>query len=379
MTPQPDRPIRVAIAHDYLTQRGGAERVVLAISRAFPDAPIYTTLYDPEGTYPEFRERRIVVTGLNRFSFFRQNHRATLPLLPGTVSSQLIEADVLIASTSGWAHGFQTTGAKLVYCHSPARWLYLTDEYFGRPAMMSLAGMGLLAMRPSLKAWDRRAALTGDKYWANSRIVQRRIQQAYGIEAELFPPPHGMDASLPQEPVEQLSAWADGYHLVVSRLLPYKNVHVVTQAFRELPQHRLVVIGHGPMESELRQSLPPNARLLSGLSDEQMRWAYAHCSALIAPSFEDFGLTPLEAAAFGKPTLALRGGGYLDTVEGDATGLFFEQTTPQAIRDAVASNSGRIWDAPAIRAHADTFSEFRFRERLRVAVTRFGSLARAAR
>ncbi|EWT02789.1 glycosyl transferase family 1 [Intrasporangium oryzae NRRL B-24470] len=355
---------RVAIAHDYLTQRGGAERVVLALLRAFPDATIHTTLYEPDGTFPEFRDARIVTSPLNRVPLLRRDHRAALPFLPYAVSRLRADADVVVASSSGWAHGIPTTGRKLVYCHAPARWLYQTETYLGGPATASARGRALLALQPWLRRWDRRAAATADRYLVNSTVVRGHVRDAYGIEADVVAPPFGIDPSGHQEPVEELAEWGEGgYHLVVSRLLPYKNVDQVVEAFRGLPE-RLVVVGRGPLEEELRAGLPDNARLLTGLSDARLRWVYAHARALVAPSIEDFGLTPLEGAAFGRPTLALRAGGYLDTIAEDVTGTFFERPVAADIRAAVERNTGRQWDADAIRAHADRFSEPRFHARL---------------
>src|SRR5882757_4232506 len=120
---------RVAIAHDYLTQRGGAEKVVLSMSRAFPNAPIYTLLYDPATTYPEFAERDIRVSAMNKVGPLRKHHRAGLPIWPLVAQSMSVDADIVLTSTSGWAHGFRTRGRKLAYCYSPAKWLYLTDKY----------------------------------------------------------------------------------------------------------------------------------------------------------------------------------------------------------------------------------------------------------
>lgn len=370
------RPLRVAIAHDYLTQRGGAERVVLALLRAFPDATVYTTLYNPEGTYPEFAHVRLRTSWLNRIVFFRRDHRWALPLLPfATRSLRIDDADVVIASSTGWAHGFPTSARKLVYCHSPARFLYLADEYLGRPARRSPQGWALLALRPWLVRWDQRAARSADRYLSNSRVVRRRIADVYGIDAEVVPPPFGVDAAGPATEVPALADWASaGYHLVVSRLLPYKNVDQVIEAFRTLPDERVVVVGRGPLEETLRATLPPNARLLSGLSDDELRWVYAHATALVAPSYEDFGLTPLEAGAFGKPCLALHAGGYLDTIEPGVNGSFFAQPTAPAIRDAVLDNRQVAWDADAIRAHADGFSAENFARRLREQVTALAAL-----
>ena len=365
-TRPPTRPPTVAIAHDYLTQRGGAERVVLAMHRAFPDATIYTTLYDPDATYPEFRDARIVASGLNQVRPLRQHHRIALPLLPLAARSMRLTEDIVIASSSGWAHGFSASGRRLVYCHAPARWLYQSHAYLGARRRESAPGLALFAMTPWLKRWDRRHALAADRYVANSRVVRDRMRDAYGIEAPVLPAPHAMDPDAPQHPVAALDGW-DGYYLVVSRLLPYKNVEPTIEAFRGVPE-RLVVVGRGPLRRALESTLPDNVRLLSDLTDAQLRSVYARSRALIAPSIEDYGLTPLEAAAHGRPTLALGAGGYLDTVVPGLTGTFFAAPTPGAIRAAVLHNRDRPWSATAIRAHADTFSEHRFHDALHRAV-----------
>lgn len=356
---------RIAIAHDYLTQRGGAERVVLAMLRTFPDATIHTSLYNPETTFPEFRDARIETTALNRVGALRRHHRAALPFLAPAVNAHTIDADVVLMSSSGWAHGFATTGKRLVYCYSPARWLYQTDTYLGAPARSSPTGWATLAMRPALRRWDRRMALRADRYLAISYVVQHRIRETYGIDAEVVPAPHrGLPGGF-REPLEELTDWAEGFHLVVSRLLPYKNVGACVEAFRDLPQERLVIVGAGPLEPRIRASLPGNVRLVSNLEDQHLQWVYAHATTLIAPSIEDFGLTPLEAGVHGVPTLALRAGGYLDTVLDDVTGTFFDEPTPEAIAKAVTGNRGRAWDADLIRAQADKFTESRFSASLR--------------
>nr|MDQ6897338.1 glycosyltransferase [Actinomycetota bacterium] len=365
-TRPPQRTPTVAIAHDYLTQRGGAERVVLAMHRAFPHATIYTTLYDPDATYPEFRDVRVVASGLNQVRSLRQNHRAALPLLPLAARSMRLTEDVVIASSSGWAHGFSATGRRLVYCHAPARWLYQSQAYLGSQRRESAQGLALGALTPWLRRWDRHHALAADRYVANSRVVRDRMREAYGIEAPVLPAPHAMDPEAPQQPVADLDGWQD-YYLVVSRLLPYKNVQPTIEAFRDLPE-RLVVVGHGPLRRALERSLPGNVRLLSHLSDAQLRFVYARSRALVAPSIEDYGLTPLEAAAYGRPTLALGAGGYLDTVVPGRTGIFFAESTPAGIRAAVIANRSHPWSATAIREHADRFSEPVFHDALHRAV-----------
>ena len=364
--------VRVAIAHDYLTQRGGAERVVLSLLRAFPEAPVYTTLYDPEGTYPEFRAARVIVSPLDRIGFLRTHHRAALPLLPPVSDHLRIDADVVIASSSGWAHAFPTTGRKLVYCHNPARWLYQTDEYLGSSRAGDLKILFSASLRPWLKRWDRRAASTADRYLANSTVVRERIHRTYGIDAAYVPPPHSVDCYGPQEPLPGIAA-ARGFYLVVSRLLPYKNVDKVIDAFRGLDR-QLLVIGRGPLHDVLARTASANVAIVSDVSDHQLRWAYAHATALIAPSLEDFGLTPLEAASFGTPTLALHAGGYLDTIDTAVNGAFFENATPADIRAAVLSSEGRPWDRERVRMQAEQFSEARFHERIRQEVAQLAGV-----
>jgi glycosyltransferase involved in cell wall biosynthesis len=367
--PQSGRP-RVAIAHDYLTQRGGAERVVLALSRIFPDAPIYTTLHDPAGTFPEFAHLDVRTSGLNRIGFLRRRHRAALPVLALASSRLTIDADVVIASSSGWAHGFPTHGKKVVYCYSPARWLYQSDQYVGdRPG--GIRRLALTTLRAGLKRWDKRAAGSADTYLAISNVVRERITECYGIESEVVPAPIAPEVTeVVPEPVTTswLGAGGPPFLLCVSRLLPYKNVHVVIAAMRLLPDMRLVVVGRGPEQARLRAMAPGNVLMLNGLTDGQMRWLYQHATAVVAASFEDFGLTPLEAAAQGTPSVVLRAGGFLDTVVEGRTGTFFDVPQPAEIAAAIEIAGAQPWDADVIRARAAEFSEARFAERIRAAI-----------
>lgn len=363
---------RIAIAHDYLTQRGGAERVVLSLAKAFPKAEIHTLFYEPEQTYPEFREMRIRTSGLNRIGAFRRDPRIALPLLAAASSRMRIDADVVIASSSGWAHAFPTTGQKIVYCHSPARWLYLPDDYLGEAGPLDPKRIALKALTPFLTRWDKRAARTADKYLANSSVVRERIQRVYGIDAPtLFPPFSPAVAEGEQEPIPELAGWVgedgfeSGHYLVVSRLQPYKHVDAVIEAFAGMPERRLLVIGRGPEKQRLLDMAPANVRLVEGLTDAQMRWAYANATALIAASHEDFGLTPLEAGAHGVPTIALRAGGYLDTVLDGVNGAFFDAPAGVEIRAAVQDSAGIGWKPTLIQGRVERFSEERFAEELR--------------
>jgi glycosyltransferase involved in cell wall biosynthesis len=357
--------MRLAIAHDYLTQRGGAERVVLAMLKAFPGAPLYTSLYDPHGTFPEFRCVDVRTTPLNHVRALRTNHRLAFPLLAPAMSLIRIDADVVLCSSSGWAHGVATDGRKIVYCHGPARWLYQADRYEERLGKVGRAA--LIALHPALRAWDTRAARSAGVYLANSRHVATALLELYGAAAEVLPPPPAIIPRGSQRPVEELEP---GFFLCVSRLLPYKKVDEVAAAFAHLDAERLVVVGRGPDEARVRAVAGGNVRLLKKVEDDELRWLYANCAAVVTAAYEDFGLTPVEAAAFGKPTVALRFGGFLDTLRENVTGLFFDRPKPDAIAQALLEMRARTWPADVLKQHAARFSEERFVQRLRDVVAR---------
>lgn len=370
--------VPVAIAHDYLTQRGGAERVAQIMVEAFPGAPLYTTLFERDATFPEFRELDVHTSVLNRVPALRADHRLGLALYAPVVSRMTVDADVLLASSSGWAHGMSSTGRKVVYCHAPARWLYQAENYLGpdegnvaarlrrRAAIASLA-----VLSPSLRRWDRRQALTADRYLVNSSVIQRAVRDTYGIDAELLFPPPALDPDGAQTPVDGL----DGpFVLSVARLLPYKNVDAVISAVARIDGLSLAVVGRGPDVDRLRAlaGTDPDIHLLGGVSDGELRWLYDHCLGLVAASYEDFGLTPLEAAAFGKPVAALHAGGYLDTVDPLVNGLYFETPTSGDVRQGIARMIDQEWSPASIHEHAERFSRARFTGRLRDIVAEFG-------
>lgn len=349
---------RVVIAHDYLTQRGGAERVVLAMLRAFPGARVVTSVYAPNSTYPEFRDHQIESSWLTRVGAFRKDPRLALPLLAPTWSRLWVrDAHVVLCSSTGWAHGVRTDAPKLVYCHNPARWLYQSSEYLAGVNIGLRAAQQLLA--PPLRAWDKRSALSADRYLVNSSVVATRVRRIYGIDATVLHPPVGIEPG-PDEPVAGIEP---GYLLTVGRARGYKNTSAIAEAVERLPDSRLVCVG----------GLPPNGwshRVVSvsGISDGQLRWLYRNARALVACAYEDFGLTPIEAYAFGTPALVLRAGGYLDTTVAGVTGEFIESADVDAIIDGIGRILGGSYNPAAIRRHAELFSLASFVERLRAAV-----------
>lgn len=366
----------VVLAHDYATQRGGAERVALMLAQAFPGSPMYTTLYDPKGTFPEFGEIDLRTSGLDRLSLLRRSHRLALPLLAPAVSSQKVVGDVLVASSTGWAHGYRGAKHTVVYCHAPARWLYQRDRYLGSHTnpglsgravhMVSAAALGGLSGR--LRRWDARAAAHADLYLANSTVTQRAIAETYGIEAQVLSPP---PALMPAGGERAVPGVEPGFVLCVARLMPYKNVDAVIAAVNSLPDVRLVVVGAGPDRPRLEAMAGERVRLLGRVDDDELRWLYRNSAALAAASYEDYGLSPLEAGAFGKPSVVLRDGGYLDTVVEGRNGVFFDAPHADAIADALVEALERPWDRRLIEMHVAHFGVESFNHRLRIAVGQF--------
>lgn len=330
------------------------------MARAFPDAAIHTSFHDPAGTFPEFAALDVRVAPIDRIVPLRTRHRLALPLLAPTFSAMRIDADVVVCSSSGWAHGVRTDGRKIVYCHAPARWLYQSDRYLEGRGRAAPAALRVVA-RP-LKAWDRRAARSADTYLANSRYTADMIADAYGIRARVVHPPVVVDHEAERSPVPGLGA---SYWLCVARLLPYKNVDVLVDAFARMPNERLVVVGSGPEGTALRARAPRNVTFLHEVQDSELGWLYANARALVALSYEDFGLTPIEAASFGTPSVALRFGGYLDTVIDGSTGVFVDAPTPAALERALCEFRDVVFDEQAIVHHAAEFGVDRFARRLR--------------
>ena len=367
--------MRVAIVHDQLAHLAGGERVVLAMAKAFPNAPVYTSLYEPDAEFPEFRSIDVRPSFLNRSSMLRHHHRWALPLMTTAFDRMDVDADVVLCSSAGWAHGVKTqpTARKIVYCHTPARWLYQRDRYLGEGKLAWRAGLRLLHGR--LLAWDKRAAASAHMYLANSKAVSDRIRNCYGIEANVLPPPLNLNASGTQEP---LGGIEPGYVLCVSRLLPYKNIGQIIEAVRTLEGVRLIVVGTGPDEGRLRSTSPGSVKFLSNVSDASLRWLYANSSGVVSASYEDFGLAVIEAASFGKPAAALRWGGFLDSVIEDRTGVFFDEPTSPLIAAALRRLLSREWEPDEISQHAfSSFGEQSFIERLQHIVAE--EFARASR
>ena len=355
--------MKVAITHDYLTQRGGAERVVLALAEMFPQAPIYTSLYDPDDTFPEFRGLDVRTSALQRLPHRGGAFRAYLPLYPRAFDSfDLGDVDVVVSSSSGWAHGVRTGRAvHVVYCHAPAKWLYRGAEYAGTgPRRWAMRLGGPIFER--LRRWDRAAAQRPEAYVANSTFIAEQIRSLYGRTAEVIPPPVEVPAFGSVGPPQP-----DAPYLVVARLLPYKRVDLAVRVCtaRAVP---LTVVGEGPERARLAEMAGPTVRFAGALSQQQLRAAFEGCRALIQPGREDFGIVPIEANAAGRPVIAFGAGGALDSVSDGSSGVLFGEQTQEDLADAMDRAASITWDADRLQAHAASFSRERFMERMQAVV-----------
>ena len=344
----------VVIVHDYLTQRGGAERVVLAMLETFPDAPLVTSIYAPERTYPEFGRYRVKPLMDHAPAALRRDARLALPILARLFSRHTIkDADVVLCSSSGWAHGVSSEAPKVVYCHTPARWLHEPDEY--RRNQRLPARLAASVARRALRDWDMRAAASAETYVANSRFIAQRVWSVYGRDSHVLHPPPGI---LPDGPVREPQMIGHDFLLTIARGRRYKNTAAVIEATRRL-RTPLVVVGRGANEQQ-----PPDVIRLVDVDDATLRWLYANCRAVVAAAHEDFGLTPLEAMAFGKPVVALRARGYLDSVVEGETGFFFDRAEPDSIAAAISAVDNTAFDPDRLRDHAAKFCQERFASHL---------------
>ena len=312
-----------------------------------------------------YRELPIRTTFLQRLPGILDHHQAYLALYPSAFqSTDLSGFDLILSNKSGFCHGVRSRkGARkalhVCYCLTPTRFLWLYEQYRERERIGSLLNLGLKPLLALLRRWDYAAAQRVDHFIAISTEVQERISTIYNRDSIVIHPPVDTHRFSP-DPTGSVG----DYYLVVSRLIPYKRIDLAVRAFRDLPNERLIVVGSGRARQSLESQAGPNVTFLGWQPNERILDLMRACKAFVFPGLEDFGITPVEAMSAGRPVIAFRGGGALDTVIPGETGEFFDQQTPEFLRKTLESFDPNAYDPAICRSQAERFSRETFRQRL---------------
>ncbi len=344
--------MKVALVHDHLTQNGGAERVLEAMQNIWPKAPTFTLLYDKSIMDPVFGHRDIRTSFLQNIPGALKRSRWLLPLMPtATESHDLSDHNVIVSSTSAFSKGIipSNDAIHICYCHTPTRYLWSdTHSYVEELKVPSVVKFLLPPLLSNLRTWDRLAADRVDYFIANSETVRRRIKKYYRRESDVIHPPVEVDQfSVTSTPKE--------YYLIGGRLVPYKRYDLVIDAFTKLGIP-LKVFGSGPIEKDLRARAGNNVQFLGRVSNEERARLFQDAIAFLHPQEEDFGITPVESMAAGRPVIAYRKGGATETVIDRKTGVFFDKQHWEEIANTVLHFDHTKFDPMEIREHAKQFS-----------------------
>jgi glycosyltransferase involved in cell wall biosynthesis len=359
MTETASRPPGTVLLHHWLVTMRGGEKVLQELAAMFPAAPIHTLVARPDRLAPDLRARHIVPSLLQRVPGAATHHTRMLPLFPWAVRSIRIGrgTGLVVCSDAAVIKGAPVPpGAKMVcYCHSPPRYLWDLREQYARQAT-DLGVLGRLVFRavsPLVRNFDKAASRRVDVFVANSAFVRERIRRCYGRDSRVVHPFVDLENFQPGDGPED-------FYLVVSQLVPYKRIDLAVDAFNRLGK-RLVVIGDGPEKRALEQRAGRNVEFLGTRDAASLRDHYRRCRALVFPGVEDFGITPLEAMASGRPVIACGEGGVLESVQEERTGLFFRGQHAEALAAAVVRFETRRWSVESCRQRAEEFSRGRFR------------------
>lgn len=378
--------MKLALAHDWLNQMGGAESVLERLVEMYPGAPVFTTIYGPDLMPPPYRQWDIRSTWLNRAPAIHAHHQPYLPLYPLAVESMDFSGyEVILSNKSGFIHGLRHTPEQLhiCYCLAPTRYVWDYNNYAAREGFGRWVGWLIGPLIRRLRQWDFEAAQTSpyplprregeknnsppskggqggvDHFIAISSDIQARIKKYYGRDSVIIYPPVDTSRFYP------LSAQAkpDDFYLIVSRLIPYKRIDLAVQACTRLGK-RLIIVGDGRDRASLETLAGPSIEFKGRLADADVADLMAKCRAFLFPGFEDFGIAPVEAQAAGRPVIAFGQGGALDTVSEGQTGLFFREQSVEALAETIEQFEGLSFDPAVARTNAERFSVERFKREL---------------
>jgi glycosyltransferase involved in cell wall biosynthesis len=353
--------VKVAIVHYWLVGMRGGEKVVEALCEMYPQADIFTHVYDPDAVSDRIKQHRVIPTFINGLPRASRMYKSYLPLMPAALEQlDLRGYDLILSSESGPAKGVvpQPDALHVCYCHTPMRYVWnMYHEYRERAGWMARLLMPTLTHY--LRMWDVTSAARVDSFVANSATVARRINRYYNMDAAVIYPPVDTDAFS----VVATSELAD-YYLMAGELVRYKRPELAVQAFNKMKLN-LVIIGGGEMLEELRRLAGPTITIMGQQPFDVLKEHYAKCRALIFPGEEDFGMVPVEAMASGRPVVAFGKGGATETVKDGVTGIYFNEQTVEAICSAVSRLGDMQIDPQAIAQHAKQFGRDQFFERMR--------------
>ncbi len=361
--------MKTALIYDRVNKIGGAERVLVALHEIWPEAPLYTAVYNPK-TAPWAKNFKVIPSFLEKFPFAKTQHEAYPWLTPLAFESfDFSEFDIVISVTSAEAKGIITKPKTLhiCYCLTPTRYLWSGYQDYFRSSVFKFLSSPLVFY---LRRWDKVAAQRPDIYLAISQNVAGRIKKYYGREAEVIYPPIDLEKfqiHIPKESREAViskSQTNSKFFLVVSRLVSYKKVDIAVEAFNRLGLP-LKVVGTGIEMGNLKRMAKENIEFLAQLTDEALLGYYQRCQTLVFPQEEDFGLVPLEAQACGKPVIAYRGGGALETVVEGKTGEFFDKQTPESLERAVKKFKPEKYNPEYCRQNALKFDKEIFKKKFK--------------
>ncbi len=351
--------MRVALVHDWLNQRGGAEDVLEALVDLYPASPIYTSIYAPDLMPATYRQWDIHPLWLDRLPGIHNHHQPYLPLYPTAWGGlHLNDCDVVLSNKSGFCHGLHTDALHICYCLAPTRYVWQLESYISREGLGKSVEIALRPLVSALQRWDYAAAQRVNHFIAISTEIQQRIQTYYDRDSVIIYPPVDTSRFQPCPPDH-----VEDYFLIVSRLIPYKRIDLAVQAATHLGLP-LKIGGKGRDLDRLKSLAGPTVEFLGYVSDAELPGLMARCRTFIFPGLEDFGITPVQALAAGRPVIAYAGGGALDTVIPGTTGEHFHELTVAALAEVMARFDANRYNPVAMRAHAMQFDTAVFNQQI---------------
>lgn len=351
--------MKLALVHDYLKQDGGAEKVLSVLQELWPEAPTYALFFDPE-RLPQFKGKDVRTSFLQRAPLIQSKFQWYLPLMPTATEHYDLKAfDVVVSSTSAFAKGVitQPGTVHVCYCHTPTRFLWTdTLSYVEELRIPRFVKNMLPPVLSLLRLWDKHAADRVDAFIANSKTVQERIKKYYNRDSVVIHPPVDTHRFA-------VSDAPKGYFLAGGRLVAYKRFDLIVEACNRTGI-KLKIFGTGPVMGELQKMAKGNVEFLGRVSDADLPALYAGAKAFIHPQEEDFGITAVESMAAGRPVIAYKKGGAVETVIEGVTGELFEEQSWEELADHLIRFDEAAYDPAAIRAHAEQFGTERFKKQM---------------